>query len=411
MLLELALDPANAKALTRLAVPGFGKLARARSRPWRIEVDGLQRFAGRRALATCQGEDGTVSLEILTGQCGDGTADDPICRIRLEGPDTAVEPVALALAGTLGASLPLEDLTGPPANGERLGPPTVPHDPERPVADAFRFVIGHLTHSLRFHAPAAIAEPDRPEPVHQMRVAMRRARSAISVFRTALASPALDAANDGLRLLGRTLGTARDWDVFATGTLPPVLAAFPDEPRLARLARAVERRRKAHRAELAVWLDGAEFRMLCVRLACLAAGDTWLNITAPPLPEFAATVLRKRWKRVLAAGEALDGESVAAMHDLRLRAKRARYAAEIFAPLFAEKQAARFIRRLSRLQHELGQLNDSSVAAGLLEELGGATGRHAFACGLVLGFYAGIDHRGAALEAWKKLRRTDPFWT
>jgi triphosphatase len=404
MLLEIALDQANAKALTRLAVPGFGKLSRGRSRPCRIEMA----FEGRQAPATLQGDGGTVSLEIITGNLTDGT---PICRIRLNGPDAAVETVALVMAETLCASLPDGPLGAEVLPRERPGPPTLPHDPTLPIAEAFRSVIGHLTHTLLFHAPAAIAEPDRPEPVHQMRVAMRRARSAISVFRAALGGPAVDAANDGLRALGRTLGAARDWDVFATETLPPVLAAFPDEPRLARLSRAVARRRKAHRAELAGWLDGAAFRGLCIRLACLAARDAWQDTAAPPLPAFAATVLRKRWKRVLSAGEVLDGESVTAMHGLRLHAKRARYAAEIFAPLFAERPAARFIRRLSRLQHELGLLNDRAVAAGLLAELGGATGRHAFACGVVLGFCAAAEHRKTALETWKKVRRTDPFWT
>jgi CHAD domain-containing protein len=92
-----------------------------------------------------------------------------------------------------------------------------------------------------------------------------------------------------------------------------------------------------------------------------------------------------------------------------LKAKRLRYAAEFFAPLFPGKHASRFIRRLAVLQERLGVFNDAAVAASLLRELNGNPG---YAAGLVLGFTAarGSRSRPKIAEAWVRLRRMEPFW-
>ena len=129
----------------------------------------------------------------------------------------------------------------------------------------------------------------------------------------------------------------------------------------------------------------------------------------PPLIEFAADVLRTRWKKLVKVGRALDDLDNPALHGLRLKAKRLRYAAEFFAPLFPEKSASRFIRRLAALQERLGQFNDTTVAEALLRDLNGKTG---YAAGLVLGFTAarGVRARPKIAAAWVRFRRRDPFW-
>jgi CHAD domain-containing protein len=87
-----------------------------------------------------------------------------------------------------------------------------------------------------------------------------------------------------------------------------------------------------------------------------------------------------------------------------------RYAAEIFAPMYPGKAAHRFLRRLSRLQDCLGNLNDSAVAQHLLGELPG--GSHAFPIGLVLGFVGARAQktRGQIDRAWERFHRLEPFW-
>jgi triphosphatase len=95
-----------------------------------------------------------------------------------------------------------------------------------------------------------------------------------------------------------------------------------------------------------------------------------------------------------------------------LRAKRARYAAEMFSTLHRGKACDRFVRRLSVLQQRLGVLNDGAVATHLLTELGGPSGRHAYATGLVVGFLAarGTKIRPRIVQAFEKFRHQPAFW-
>jgi CHAD domain-containing protein len=303
----------------------------------------------------------------------------------------------------------------------------------RTVPEALAHILGHLTDVILAHAPQAARPGDgRPEAVHQMRVAVRRARSAIAIFRPALAPGALDSINDGLRALGRRLGPTRDWDVFAGETIPAIQHALPGDERLATLTTAVARRQRAHQKELADYLAGAEFRLLGINLAWFAAARGW---HAPPrdvagdgtgdgtgdaaeaapkdLVTFADSVLQQRWKKLLSAGRRIETLDVAALHALRLRAKRARYAAEMFAALHDAKAAQRFIDRLSVLQQRLGVLNDGAVASHLLLELGGAGGRHAYAAGLIAGFLAARAERirPRIIKAFERVRRVDAYWT
>ena len=115
-------------------------------------------------------------------------------------------------------------------------------------------------------------------------------------------------------------------------------------------------------------------------------------------------------KRVRHAGRDLAALPLPALHELRKDCKRLRYAAEFFLPLFPEKPARRFVKRLSALQEELGTLNDGATAAGLMAHLGRAERIHA--AGLVEGFVAAgaTASRARIGHAWKRFRRAEPFW-
>ena len=131
------------------------------------------------------------------------------------------------------------------------------------------------------------------------------------------------------------------------------------------------------------------------------------------LEAFASRALARRLHRLAAAGEAIEHLDAAALHAIRLRAKRMRYVAEVFAPIYPGKATRRFMRRLARLQDRLGRLNDSSVADGLLGEIGAGAGGRAHAAGLVRGFLAarGGGARGRIARAWARFHRLEPFWS
>ncbi len=379
-------------------------------------------FEGRSATWVVDTAHGPLTMVLLRGTSG-GVA---LCRATLDGDDLAVRAVAMALAAAFRLDLPraslaaealaIADGTVPPPR--RLGAPEPSTEPD--VAAAFAHAIGHYTDVLMHFAPLAMATGGDTEPVHQMRVAVRRARSAVAVFAHGLGCPDVAAVDRDLKALGAVLGPTRDWDVFATETLPRVVAAFPDDALLLRLAEAAQQTRDAAHTALCAWLASPGFRQTIVGLGWLCASDRWhenLNpaerfASAMPPTDFAAHVLQRRWKKMVSAGKSIATLTVPALHGLRLRTKRARYAIEIFVPADDARPALRMLRRLSRLQQHLGALNDCAVATGLLDRLGGPAGQHGYAVGLVLGFLAATAEaeRPSIVAAWKKIRRTSRFW-
>jgi len=389
-------------------------------------------FEGR-AIALDLLRDGeAVSLRLLHGVMRGVTAERRAARLRMAGDAGAVTALALDLAEELPVAIPCAALASEtiaaaraalPA-ARRLGPASLP--PDLSVAAAFAHVTGHLA-DVMLHWGGLIAAPQIPdepralEPVHQMRVAMRRLRSAMSQFPAAAEAPLLDKTRRGLKALAGVLGPARDWDVFCSETGLAVGGAFAPEAQVARLLTVAERRRSEHYRTLCSFLDSTEYRRLMIRLAALSIAESWTVAADPeqaavldrPLPDFAAAVLAKRLKRLLRAGEAIDHLDAAALHEIRLLGKRMRYAAELFSSLWPGKAPRRFIRRLSGLQESLGVLNDGAVAAQLMAELGGSGADRAFAVGVVRGFVAGrgTAHRQEIARAWNRFRQTPPFWT
>nr|WP_283949596.1 CHAD domain-containing protein [Limobrevibacterium gyesilva] len=399
----------------------------------------LAGFEGR--LRRLNGAGGIPGIEatLLEGTLRAATFSRRVCRLALAGPADATAALALELTATVPLSVPCASLaaeayatarhTLPP---RRLGAPQIP--PELSVGDAFAFACGHLADVIQHYAPLAATgpgpAPEGIEPVHQMRVAVRRLRSAMTVFRRAVACPELEAARAGLKALGGALGPARDWDVFVTGTGAEVAAAFPEDAGVARLLAAAARRRSASYDALRAHLGSAPFRALGIALAATAASRPWqrlapadvaadadgaadtrMAVLATDLQDYAAHALSRRFRRLLEPGEDISTLPEASLHAIRLHAKRMRYAAELFAPLYQKREVVRFIGRLTTLQDQLGHLNDGAVAAGLMAELGGSGGRN-FAAGIVCGFVAARSHvaRRKVDRVWRKLCRTGPFW-
>jgi len=382
-------------------------------------------FVGRRHAYGLETEHGAVTLSLMRGTLRAVTTERAASRVDLAGDEQAVLHLGLALAGELRLEVPCATLAGEalaaarataPAP-RRLGVPTLPEG--LAVAEAFAFVLAHLTDVVLHFAPLAAADISGPEPVHQMRVALRRLRSAVTVFRPMLDCPELAATKAGLKALSVRLGPTRDWDVFLGETASAVSAAFPNEPKLARLIAAGERRRRECHAALREFLRSAEFRRLGIELAWLAGARSWYP--APPeggvqpvsVRSFAADVLHRRLRKLLHTDD-IAGLDPPALHAVRLKAKRMRYAAEIFAPLYPGKAARRFIQRLTAVQDGLGQLNDRATAGRLLAELDGTGGRHGYAAGLVLGFAAAgttTDVLPRVMRRWERFRRAEAFWS
>lgn len=289
------------------------------------------------------------------------------------------------------------------------------------VAEGFTGLARYLGDAIQRTAPGIADGAADPTPVHQTRVATRRLRSAIALFRPAIDTPETQALNEALREFARTLGPAREWDVFLAGTAARVAALFPAESDAQAdmepfLAACAARRAAAYQdLDITAALPG-----IAARIAAITDSTAWRDALPAeaqsaldePLEPFAAAILRRRHRRVRRAGRHFKSLEPEALHELRLAGKRLRYAAEFFADLFDPPAAARFIRRLTRLQDRLGEINDDSIIARLLAELDPPEVAHGFAAGAVRGFVAGEGaHAGKlAARAWKRFRRLPPFW-
>ena len=360
-------------------------------------------------------QQGDVQVSALHGMA----AGRPIGRLWLTGRAPLLGPVAVSLAQVLRLGVPFASLaleamqaarTGPlPAR--HLGPPVV--RPEQDVSASLAHIVSHLLDTM-LHWSTLAGIGNTPEPVHQMRVATRRLRSALSIYKHVAACPELAALVPMLKQCAAQLGAARDWDVFLGGTGADVSAAFPDSKPISAILRAGRRRRTSAYAGLRAYLASPAFRAMQVQGACCASLHPWEMAAMAGLhdevPGFAGEVLDKRLRRVRKAGRGFKHLPATALHELRKDCKRLRYAAEFFASLFPAKPAKRFIRRLSRLQEELGLLNDATVAAGLMAQLG-RTGQ-GFGGGVVEGFTAAAagPARSRAAADWKRFRDAGRFW-
>ena len=169
-------------------------------------------FAGRRAGFELETEHGPLTLWAWRGALRGVASERPVCRLHLSGADAAVRSAALALAEALPVAVPRATLAaaglsaarGTPLPARPHGAPVVPDGLD--IGDSFACVLGHLTEVILHFAPAAADDSDGTEPVHQMRVAVRRLRSAIAMFRHALGCPELTAAGADLKGLGAQPG-------------------------------------------------------------------------------------------------------------------------------------------------------------------------------------------------------------
>ncbi|WP_329132007.1 CYTH and CHAD domain-containing protein [Streptomyces sp. NBC_01476] len=249
------------------------------------------------------------------------------------------------------------------ALGDRLvQPPAPPAVPQTAGQTATAYLHAQLTALLSLDPAVRRAEEDA---VHRMRVATRRARSALKSFGRELDRQATDPLGAELKWLAAALGLERDREVLADrlaqrlAELPPALAA--GAPRLR--APAGTTPGDAHTA-LVRELDGARYFALLDAWEALLAAPPYLRPAADaPAPEAAAATVRRDHARLRAAVEsalALDAgeDRDTALHEARKDAKRARYSSEAAEPVLGARASAH-TTRMKTIQQLLGEHQDS----------------------------------------------------
>lgn len=241
-------------------------------------------------------------------------------------------------------------------------------------ADALRGMLALQLGRMLTHDPGT-RHGDDPEDVHQLRVATRRLRAFLRAARPLLAPEWADGLRLELGWLARALGPVRDLDVMLGYLRDASELLEPEEQaQFAPLLKQLEQQRGRARAALTRALDGDRYLELLNRLEQAAETP---HVTDED--HSLADLWAREWKRWRRAVRALESEPAdAALHELRIKTKRARYAAELAASTLG-KPGARFIEGAKNLQDVLGEHQDAFVLEERIRSLSAgsrSTGLH-----------------------------------
>jgi inorganic triphosphatase YgiF len=377
--------------------------------------------------------DTTLRFDLDVGEIRTARGSQPICELELEL--VAGDPVGLyALALDLQRSARLrvstrtkfqrgiELVTGAhpsPQRAERLRVA-----PDATLEEAMEAALHSSLDQILGNEEPARRSVD-PEGVHQMRVGIRRLRSALALFREVLPADQIEPFQEELRWLSDDLGRARDLDVFAEEGLAPLRRRFPTDPALKRLEEEAAQMRTDAHVGLRETLDSSRYAELGLHLGHWMVGRAWRQQpTSPasarlfqPAHATARALLSRRYARLRRRGRNLETKGERDKHALRIDAKKLRYAAEFLRGLFPRARAGRFIDKAAELQETLGHLNDAATANELLARIlahldGEAQPPLLRAAGFVEGWIARAadDQLAFLMERWKRMRRQAPFW-
>ncbi len=253
-----------------------------------------------------------------------------------------------------------------------------------------------------------------PDALHQARVALRRLRSAISLFSSMLDDPQTDCIKADLKSLGSAFGRARELDV-----LREKLAT--ERPKMGgNLLRVVEDERDAAFAAAKDVIQEPRFRRIAIAtLAWIEAGD-WLHSEEKKrraarkqgIAKHATRELKRRYVKIVKEGRDLARVEPEVRHRLRIRIKKLRYASEFFGGALSKstKRRKNFATRLEALQDCLGALNDIEANRRLMAQVMGDS-RDNGAAARPLAAEEDVDALLVQTEkTFASFRKAKPFW-
>ncbi|OIQ94806.1 inorganic triphosphatase [mine drainage metagenome] len=244
---------------------------------------------------------------------------------------------------------------------QKSGTPPLRHEQTQP--DAFRAIAWSCLEQLQANHECLLETGDA-EAVHQMRVALRRLRSALGLFKALVTDDALPRLLEELRWLQSVLGPARDRDVLIAESLAPFAPFFSEEEAYRRLRRDMEAERQFYYGQAIAALSHPRFTHLMLSLGQWCQTGPWTGRPVPPasVGQLAARTLDKRFARTRKDLRALARLPADERHLLRIRIKKLRYATEFFESLYGGRAHRKFVAVLAALQDHLGALNDTAVA-------------------------------------------------
>ncbi len=255
---------------------------------------------------------------------------------------------------------------------------------------AYIAIAKHSRKMLKYEAK--VLKDKDPENLHQMRVGMRRLRSAIAGFAVALDLPSV-VNQKNIGKIGRCLGKLRDLDVLLATLDRDYRPLLPpkEQKNLDKVIKSLHKQRKKEVKQvretlnsklylnlqqgLQNWLERPEYRVI---------GDLSIYPVLPNLllPQVSQFLLHPGWLVGVELQEGksqfpanLDAKAVEKLlerdepilHDLRKLAKKTRYNLELFAQFYDDTYQG-YIDQIEKIQEVLGQIQDYYVLRQMLEK-------------------------------------------
>lgn len=386
----------------------------------------------RRATRLHSPQGGEIELAIDHGAINANGRESNISELELElkhGKAADLYRVALQLADIVPLRISMRSKAergralakGEMAHAKRTTPVRI--DPDASIEEAYSTILSHCLDHLMANQAAAL-DAASSDGLHQMRVALRRMRSALLVFGRVIDGEFEEELMRDAKWLTRAIGRARDYDVVVGDILSPALAtegagAKETTSLSALVAVAQEYREEAWRAARAAMRAKRTTRFI-LRLALYLDTQGWregrnrheLNAMRAPIREFAASALNRRFKSVRRLANDISDLAVVDRHELRKRLKKLRYTMSFFASLYPKEASEAYLHHLSNLQKVFGSLNDLETAQNIISELVQKNPRFASPCALLLERHEAraTDDWQSALLMWREFRDEPLFW-
>jgi len=238
--------------------------------------------------------------------------------------------------------------------------------------DGLVHLQANLLGLLQPHAPPALVDP---EFVHQARVALRRLRTGLSLFRSPLPRRFVNHWSARWKTAAAALDATRNWDVLddrllqwltdraARGHTPDAMAPLAQWVLAQRLAAHRQLAEHLHQPALALDLLGFAEALQALPMQGEKPGD---RPGGQGLDSWAVDSLRQRHRRLRKQARRAHTLDMEGLHALRIRLKKLRYAQGFLQPLLPPA-LERSTPVLARAQETLGELNDLVTAQGLMQ--------------------------------------------
>jgi CHAD domain-containing protein len=245
-------------------------------------------------------------------------------------------------------------------------------DSATPAVLAVRDIHLHLLKIIEANIPGVKQDLDS-EFLHDLRVAVRRMRSALTQIKGVLTEEDVNRFKSRLAWIGQVTGPTRDMDVFLL-EFEQYRNCLPERFRrdLDPLYEFIESHQRIEHGVMVKKINSPHFRGLVKELREFLDGLTEKN-GAPeattPIAELASKRIYKMYCQVMKDGQAIGDDSPAEhLHDLRKECKKLRYLMEFFRTVYPEKKIGRLIKSLKQLLDNLGNFQDLEVQADKLRD-------------------------------------------